>query len=134
MNVQYKDVTPIIAELVRLKNSIPLEVDVGRYLPEVRKNTHGEAVRSGLKKALRVIEQAPVVGAMPRWISVEERLPQDGRIVAFIPSCNHGSVYVGVLTNIGQRGGVMFSHREGRYKSNYYAKYWMPLPEPPKED
>jgi hypothetical protein len=69
-----------------------------------------------------------------RWISVKERLPEKGQQVAFIPSCNHGSVYVGVLTNIGKSGGVMFSHREGRYKSNYYAKYWMPLPEPPKEE
>lgn len=54
-----KDVRPIITELVRLKKSIPLEVDVGRYLPEVHKNKHGDAVRSGIKKALRVIEQAP---------------------------------------------------------------------------
>lgn len=38
--------------------------DVGRYLPEVIKNTHGEAVRSGLKKALRVIEQAQAVDAV----------------------------------------------------------------------
>lgn len=70
---------------------------------------------------------------VPRWISVEERLPEAGRRVAFIPSCNQESVYVGVLANIGKSGGVMFSHREGRHKSNYYAKYWMPLPEPPEE-
>lgn len=71
---------------------------------------------------------------VPKWISVEDRMPEEGQIVAFIPSCNHGSVYVGVLTNIGKSGGVMFSHREGRYKSNYYAKYWTPLPEPPQEE
>lgn len=60
-----KDVRPIIAELVRLKKSIPLEIDVGRYLPEIHKNTHGEAARGGIKKALRVIEQAPTIEAEP---------------------------------------------------------------------
>ena len=59
-----KDVRPIIAELVRLKKSIPLYIDVGRYFPSVCKNTHGEAVRGGLKKALRAIEQAPAVDAV----------------------------------------------------------------------
>jgi hypothetical protein len=84
------------------------------------------------KDALEYIQQ--LEAQVPRWISVEERLPEEGQKVAFIPSCNHGSVYVGVLSNIGKSGGVMFSHREGRYKSNYYAKYWMPMPEPPKEN
>lgn len=59
-----KDVRPIIAELVRLKKSIPLWTDVGRYFPEIRKNTHGEAVRGGIKKALRAIEQAPTIDAV----------------------------------------------------------------------
>lgn len=68
-----KDVRPIIAELVRFKKSIPLEIDVGRYLPEIHKNTHGEATRGGIKKALRVIEQAPTIDAEPvrhgEWIN-----------------------------------------------------------------
>ena len=64
MTLVLKDVRPIIAELVRLKKSIPLEIDVGRYLPEIRKNTHGEAVRGGIKKALRAIEQAPTIDAV----------------------------------------------------------------------
>ena len=81
--------------------------------------------------ALELIQQ--LEAQAPRWISVEERLPEEGQQVAFIPSCKHGSVYVGVLSKIGKSGGVMFSHREGRYKSNYYAKYWLPLPEPPKD-
>lgn len=72
--------------------------------------------------------------AKPKWISVHDRLPEKGQLVAFIPTNNTGSVYVGRLSCIGKRDGVMFNHREGRFKSNYYAKWWMPLPEAPKED
>lgn len=61
-------------------------------------------------------------------------MPEEGQLVAFIPTSNHGSVYIGRLSCIGKMGGVMFNHREGRFKSNYYAKYWMPLPELPKEE
>ena len=81
--------------------------------------------------ALALIQQ--LEAKVPRWISVKEKLPEEGQKVVFIPTCNHGSLYVGVISNIGKSGGVMFLHREGRYKSNYYARYWMPLPEPPKE-
>lgn len=69
-----------------------------------------------------------------KWINIKDRLPEDGQMVAFIPNCNCGSVYVGRLSCIGKSGGVMFTHREGRFKSNYYAKWWMPMPEPPKEE
>ena len=68
------------------------------------------------------------------WISVKDRLPEKGQLVAFIPTCNPGSVYVGKLSHIGEREGVLFNHRDGRFRSKYYAKYWMLLPEPPKED
>lgn len=88
--------------------------------------------REAKYEALNIAITAMGRSILPRWISVEERLPKEGQIVAFIPTCNHGRVYVGVLAKIGKSGGVMFSHREGRYKSNYYAKYWMPLPEPSK--
>ena len=40
MIVVLKDVRPIIAELVRLKKGTPLKIDVGRYLPDIRKNEY----------------------------------------------------------------------------------------------
>lgn len=131
--MQLKDVTPIIKAILEERDKIPRIIDKERYIPNPQPYHDGDCMRGGIRKALRIIEQAPVVDAIPRWISVEESMPEEGQIVAFIPSCNHGSVYVGVLKNIGKSGGVMFSHREGRYKSNYYAKYWMPLPPAPKE-
>lgn len=72
--------------------------------------------------------------ALPRWISVEERLPEEWELVVFIPTINQGSVYVGKLSHTGARGGVLFENRQGRTTMKYYAKYWMPLPEPPKEE
>lgn len=65
-----------------------------------------------------------------RWISVEERLPERGTWVLccgakgglflsdWLMPFNNGTVYCSVP-----------NARSGRY-----AKYWMPLPEPPKEE
>lgn len=60
-----KDVRQIISELARIKKSIPPTEDVGRYLPDVRVNVRGEGERCGIKKALRLIEQAPTIDAVP---------------------------------------------------------------------
>ena len=70
---------------------------------------------------------------LAKWISVKDRLPESDQRVLFIPTCNQGSVYIGQYAFVGSNGGVMFAHRDGRSRVNYYAKYWMPLPEPPKE-
>lgn len=70
----------------------------------------------------------------PRWISVEERLPEKGQKVAFIPNCNPRSVYVGEISHVGRQGGVMFENSFSRTTMKYYATHWMPLPEPPKEE
>ena len=75
-----------------------------------------------------------LVNKLPRWISVKERLPEEGELVVFIPTINQGSIYVGKLSHTGARGGVLFENRQGRTTMKYYAKYWMPLPEPPKEE
>lgn len=67
------------------------------------------------------------------WISVEDRLPESGKLVLFIPESNWKSVYVGKLHSVGKGSGVLFEARDSRYSTRYYAKWWMPLPEPPKE-
>lgn len=74
------------------------------------------------------IKSAPTLDIAPKWISVKDRLPEDDQRVLFVPTCNQGSVYTGQFALVGRDGGVMFAHRDGRAKVNYYAKYWMPLP------
>ena len=87
---------------------------------------------SGVIAAVPTLDYAPVRHG--EWIRVQDRLPEDTQRVLFVPTCNQGSVYVGQYAFVGRDGGVMFAHREGRYKSNYFAKHWMPLPELPKEE
>lgn len=66
------------------------------------------------------------------WISVKERLPKDGELVLFIPESNWKGVYIGKLNHIGARGAVSFEARDSRYRKQYYAKWWMPLPKNPE--
>lgn len=111
-----KDVRPIIAELVRLKKSIPLWIDV-------HKNVHGEGVRSGIKKALRLIEQAPTIKAEPKWISVEDGLPEKfSRVLA---ACCMGVFEVVYDGKYWCKDGI-------RYKDTF--THWMPLPNAPEEE
>ena len=86
-----------------------------------RINTDQEACRLAVT-ALREQEER-------RWIPVSERLPDNGQKVVFF---NYGAdaVYAGKFNYIGARGTVWF--RAG--KTSYPGSYWMPLPEPPKED
>lgn len=78
--------------------------------------------------ALALIQQ--LEAKVPRWISVEERLPERGTWVLccgakgglflsdWLMPFNDGTVYCSVP-----------NARTGRY-----AKYWMPIAEPPKEE
>jgi hypothetical protein len=59
--MQLKDVTPIIKEILEERDKNPLVNNTERYIPCYRPNEYGNAVRAGLRKALRAIEQAPVV-------------------------------------------------------------------------
>ena len=63
--MQLKDVTQIIADILRERGSIPLTVDRERYLSDPRPFKEGNWLRGGLRKALRIIEQAPVIDAIP---------------------------------------------------------------------
>ena len=70
--MQLKDVTPIIKAILDERNKIPLMINTERYIPNWQPNLNGNAMRGGIRKALRIIEQAPVVDAVPvvhgRWI------------------------------------------------------------------
>lgn len=61
----------------------------------------------------------------PRWISVEERLPEDtGK---YIVCTTKGSVYC-------TRFIVHSWRRDFQTDINTHITHWMPMPEPPKED
>lgn len=63
---------------------------------------------------------------MPKWISVDERLPEDGHRVVAI--CENGMT--GIMDY--KDDGTPFAARIlGHYFSN--ITHWMPLPEQPKE-
>lgn len=64
----------------------------------------------------------------PRWISVKERLPRTDEQVLLIT--NQGAYRIGKYSYTGREMAVWF--RCG--KSVVTCGYWMPLPEPPKEE
>ena len=126
MNVQLKDVTPIIKAILEERDKIPRIIDQERYIPNPQPYHDGDCMRGGIRKALRIIEQAPVVAAMPRWISVEERLPKHGAMVL----CNTRN-YIEVL-QWDEKAGLWFGMRTINVKG--FVTHWMPLPELPKEE
>lgn len=62
--MQLKDATPIIRAIVAERNNIPLLINQERYLPNWQPYHAGNLMRGGIRKALRIIEQAPVVDAV----------------------------------------------------------------------
>ena len=90
-----------------------------------------DCVDALLKDALAYIKQ--LEAAQPKWISVEERLPDDrGNFITKI-HCDNGD-WIEVNT---------FDYMEKEWwhdavnctvKATDFVTHWMPLPEPPKED
>ena len=110
--MQLKDVTEIIREILKERDKHP---------PTCKYN---ENVRAGLRKALRIIEQASVVDARSQWISVKDRLPKNFEDVVVFERWR-GRVFVGCFD--GDEWEVYgFPAQE--------VSYWMPLPEPPKRE
>ena len=64
--MQLKDVTRIIKAILEERDKIQLMINTERYIPDVKLNQYGATMRGGLRKALRIIEQAPVIDAVPR--------------------------------------------------------------------
>lgn len=81
---------------------------------------------------------------MSDWISVNDRLPEEGRAV-WLCNPNHGIVFVGCLCDFGDDGwcwgasnGTTYI-KDGRIVAecdadDYDITHWMPLPEPPEQE
>lgn len=69
------------------------------------------------------------VEAMPRWISVEEKLPEHKEDVALYIRCGDVSF---IRTGWRMGNGQFICPNDSL--SGYEVTHWMPLPEPPKEE
>lgn len=69
------------------------------------------------------------VDAMPRWISVKDRLPDDQRNVLVV----NGHCYIRIVGYWGKRGGQWRWLHNGCFAHYNDITHWMPVPEPPKE-
>ena len=138
--MQLKDVTPIIKAILEERDKIPRIIDQERYIPNPQPYHDGDCMRGGIRKALRIIEQAPVVAAMPRWISVEERLPEDDADVLVYAVSNDDKSRDSCIAMTSYTHNMHGFNIEGWHTPwqyffyNYMITHWMPLPEPPKED
>lgn len=78
-----------------------------------------------LKMAFEDGYQAGVEAAQPKWISVDERLPEEGETVL----CYYESDLMGVCTRLHE----IWEDSYGYWESDDAITHWMPMPEPPKE-
>ena len=66
---------------------------------------------------------------IPKWISVEDRLPEKHRLIEDYLTCGRGIIGVMILDFV---DGEWYDPCDGDKMLG--IDYWMPLPEPPSED
>lgn len=90
-----------------------------------------DCVKLLMTNALALIQH--LEAQVPRWISVEERLPERG---TWVLCCGaKGGLFLSdwlIPHNINTNDNTVYCSVPNA-RSGRYAKYWMPLPEPPKE-
>ena len=86
-----------------------------------------------LKMAFEDGYRAGVEAAQPKWISVDERLPEREVLAAnFAPKTYGYKEYIIGYVSRGTEPGKCYA--ENDYEILYNVTHWMPLPLPPKED
>ena len=87
----------------------------------------------GMRKSARENFLAGYQAAAPQWISVNERLPDDGKEVLGIV---YNDIRLGWIDLITTDPGQFHWVSSGIYidKGHYALTHWMPLPEAPKEE
>ena len=93
----------------------------------VEKDAHGYILQLENHISELTEKVAHLEAAQPKWISVEERLPDEpGEVLA----CVYGRICIAWYSNrcFETPSGMVF------YPCENAVTHWMPLPEPPKED
>lgn len=95
------------------------------YVAETRESVikYGDGVRKWSE--LPRLSAPPFFIEPPRWISVDERLPEPGETVLV---WHHGEVQMAWLNHF--TNGVAYFVRDTHY--NFEPTHWMPLPAPPE--
>ena len=89
---------------------------------------YGMGIMAGNEHAMKKIKDAPTVDAGPKWISVEERLPDEDDLM------NNGEFIVMIKGAVNATT-LLFDGGEWTDEAGtpYPVTHWMPLPEPPGE-
>lgn len=83
-----------------------------------------------MQDAADAIEE--LLAVVPKWISVEERLPEK-HVEVLICTEDYGKNELGFAT-VAVWDGSEWIETWDRKKSVYHVSHWVPLPEPPKEE
>ena len=97
-------------------------IDANRLIEALQRNFGWTGGADMLKQ---LIDNAPAIEARERWISVEDRLPEES---------GHYCVMIKDATRSTE---LYYSNSDKTWFDNdeeYAVTHWMPLPEPPKED
>ena len=109
------------------RSALMCEIDwLNRSYPEDCGNEVAE-------KLVKLIEQAPAVDAMPKWISVKDRLPEpETEVLVWLKHIPNIAIYG--HDKYGNLGFYFIDEYGYRCTFRPTVTYWMPLPEQPKED
>ena len=105
----------------------PIDADANiETMKKCAENPESEQALLCYRYTQRILEEAPTVEPISPWHRVEERLPDDSREVIIFTASRIEGVGSFIRPNWYQwysGGGLPVD-----------VTYWMPLPEPPKED
>ena len=93
-------------------------------------------IADGVKRTIRLLDRQPEIDAVGKmnWISTDHKMPEtDGLVLAIVNGKFKNITFVNniVLAEYTDCGWIIDSHPEW---DNANVSYWMPLPEPPKEE
>lgn len=124
------------------RDKIPLTLPGSVYEFGIEKPNHyGNAMRGGIRKALRCMEQcynytlADTVNQTQHWIPVSERLPEEKKDVLLYFGFKGKNQAVGFWYGGDEDITFWYAYTDDGFYTDcdYRPTHWMPLPKPPKE-